>query len=650
LSRALRDSLLATALLVACAIGATLPGDAHAAGERELQGSVMSGRVALAGASVTLYRAGATPGIATVLGRAVSDRRGRFSVDYRQPRSPDAVLYVTAGRLAATLGARPTARRVVVNELTTVATGYAFAQFTRRSRIGGPTPGPQNAALMARNLADPRTGRVARVLRRSPNGRETTTLPTFKAVANMLAPCARSRARCARLFRLAAGRGGARPDDALQAVADVAAHPWRNVERLFALARSRPAPYAGALGARQRPAAWTLPVRFDGDGRSVDGPGNFAIDADGNLYVANNYEFGADPAIPRCGSNLLPKFTPDGRYASGSPFTGGGLSGAGYGVTLDPDGNVWVGNFGFAAQPPGCPSDRQPPHNSISKFAPDGTALSGDAGFVAGDVFWPQGTVSDQRGTIWIANCGNGKVTRMPGNRPQDAVGLDVGLEQAFDVAIDHDGVVYTTGLGNSALAILNPDGTPRPGSPLGNDALGLNRPMGIASDSAGNMWIANSGLINLPCPDAQIDPANTGGSLSLVAAGGRPVTHGKRVFEGGGLAVPWGIAVDGNDNVWVSNFAERRISQFCGVPRKDCRPGSRTGDPISPGRKGYFFGGLTRSTAVQIDPSGNVWATNNWKQVPVQTNPGGYQIVAYVGAAAPLKTPLIGPPVPLLR
>ena len=55
------------------------------------------------------------------------------------------------------------------------------------------------------------------------------------------------------------------------------------------------------------------------------------------------------------------------------------------------------------------------------------------------------------------------------------------------------------------------------------------------------------------------------------------------------------------------------------------------------------------RVTAVQIDPSGNVWATNNWKAIPVQTNPGGYQVVVYVGLAAPVQpsTPTARPAAP---
>ena len=78
----------------------------------------------------------------------------------------------------------------------------------------------------------------------------------------------------------------------------------------------------------------------------------------------------------------------------------------------------------------------------------------------------------------------------------------------------------------------------------------------------------------------------------------------------------------------------------------RNCPPGKRRpGAAISPEKKGYHFNGLTRNTGVAVDPSGNVWLVNNWKNAPVQTNPGGYQIVAYLGMAAPVKTPLIGVP-----
>lgn len=111
-------------------------------------------------------------------------------------------------------------------------------------------------------------------------------------------------------------------------------------------------------------------------------------------------------------------------------------------------------------------------------------------------------------------------------------------------------------------------------------------------------------------------------------------------------MTIPWGIAVDGADHVWVANFGGRRLTELCGTRRKACPPGKRwVGAPISPEKTGYGFDGLVRNTGVAIDPSGNVWVANNWKNVPVQSNPGGYQVVAFIGLAAPIKTPLIGPP-----
>jgi hypothetical protein len=547
-------------------------------------------------------------------------------------------------RLASVLGPAPIASRVVVNERTTVATGFALAQFISGPAVSGRAPGPQNAAGMAGNLVDVRTGGPSAVLARSPNGRETSTLRAFNSLANMLAGCVRSDRRCETLFNLTAPPRGSAPRDTLAAVTAIARNPWQNVARLFEFARSGPTVYQPALSSSQRPAAWTLALRFVGDGHTMSGPGTMAIDADGNVWVTNNYVYSRRRLTSVCGSDLLLKFTPTGRYAKGSPYTGGGLSGAGYGITLDPRGNVWVGNFGFAA--PEC-SD-PPPHNSVSKFAPTGRPLSPSAragttgGFTQGFVSWPQGTVSDRKGDIWIANCGNDSVTRYRGGDPDAFQWLpNLGLQKPFDIAFNGRGQAFVTAPGNSRVGMLARDGTPTGRSPIGGG--GLNRPMGIAADSRGNMWIANSGLVDVPCPSAKISTASLGGSLTLISANG--VVRSPTGFTGGGLTVPWGIAVDGDDNVWVANFAGKRLSQFCGTRPANCPSGKRTGEAISPDRTGYRFDGLVRNTGVQVDPSGNVWVANNWKTVPIQANPGGYEMVVYVGLAGPLKTPLIGPP-----
>lgn len=154
-------------------------------------------------------------------------------------------------------------------------------------------------------------------------------------------------------------------------------------------------------------------------------------------------------------------------------------------------------------------------------------------------------------------------------------------------------------------------------------------------TDGGGNAWVANSAFIDIPCP--QFNTGSFGGSITLIHDG--PVANPIN-FTGGGLTIPWGIAVDGNNNVWVANFAGKRLSQFCGVDPSKCPAGFATGQAISPDVTGYGFDGLTRNTGVAVDPSGNVWLCNNWKEVPIQANPGGYEMVAYVGVAGPVTRP----------
>ena len=658
---------VSTGLVSAVVLATLLAASPSEAGAAVLKGRATSGGNALPGLKIKLTQS--RPGARKVetLGADMSDGAGRFRIKYPRSTASGAQFYVTALtppsktityapkgdqasfnqprrrprgtiRLGAFLGSAPYPNRIVVNERTTIAAGFGLAQFTRHSRTLGPAPGLGNAGLMAANLTDVHTGRLSKVLTTSPNGSETETLSTVNSLANLVAPCARHQGRCARLFRAAKVPGEKIPQGALDAIAMIARNPWHNVAGLFRLSRKGPEPYSPALASTDQPSAWTVALRFDGDGKTMNGPGNFAVDAKGNLWVVNNYNYSPDPFQSVCGSDLLLKFTPDGRYVPGSPYSGGGLSGAGFGVTLDPDGNVWVGNYGFSAK--GCTIE--PPHNSVSKLQPSGKPISPDAGYTAGKISWPQGTVSDRAGNIWIANCGNDSVTYYPGGNPHKAKNLTgLGLTEPFDIAIGTKGRAFVTGVGSDAVAVLGRGAKPAAGSPTKGG--GLNQPMGISSDQNGNLWVSNSGLLSLPCPKANFSLRTGGGSMTLLNQNGKP--RRKTSFTGGGLTIPWGNAVDGNNTVWVANFGKQRISQFCGTTVSRCPKGKRTGDPISPNGTGYGFGGLTRVTGVAVDPSGNVWATNNWKIKPVQTNPGAYQIVAFVGAAGPVKTPLIGLP-----
>jgi sugar lactone lactonase YvrE len=592
---------------------------------------------------VTAYESGDDERKPAKLGTTETTESGAFTVTLdRGDLADDAVLYLVAEpngpaqkAVLAAVVADPSSVEnlgsLTVNERTTVATGFAMAQFVSADGVGGTAPGVVNSAAMAGNLVDPHTGELAEVVSSSPNGSETSTLPAFQSLVGMLAACVADDGACAALLDAATPAGGAEPVDTFRAFADIAKHPGAAVVPLFDLAQQGALPSQPGLAAA--PDAWTLALRFDGDGQSLDGPGNFAVDKDGNLWVNNNYQYGADPHDPVCSSDELFKFSPTGQFIDGSPFSGGGLSGSGFGVVIDPvTGSIWVSNYGFAAPAPGCPTDQQPPHDSVSIFTADGAPLTGDTGITAGSLNWPQGTIFADDGSVWFTNCNTSTITVYPNADPDQAKVLDgLGLQQPFGI-VDNGSNIFVAGTANSTLGILNHDGTPIAGSPFTGS--GLDRPMGVAADDAGNVWIANSGAITLPCPDRPEPGPPATGSVSYVdKATGQ--LHGP--FQGGGVSTPWGITTDGDGNVWVAEFSGQRLVAFCGADPTACPAGSTTGSPLSPADTGFSFDGLDRSTGVVVDPSGNVWVTNNWQLEPIQTNPGGHEIVAFLGLAAPV-------------
>lgn len=134
-------------------------------------------------------------------------------------------------------------------------------------------------------------------------------------------------------------------------------------------------------------------------------------------------------------------------------------------------------------------------------------------------------------------------------------------------------------------------------------------------------------------------------GGIRLHGTMARVDLHGKVTqFGGAGMTMPWGIAVDGDDNIWVANFFGERLSHLCGARVETC-PTGHVGDEISPTQTGYFFNGLQRNTGVQIDASGNVWLANNGKTIPTPATQYGDGLVVFLGAAAPIAMPLVGTP-----
>jgi streptogramin lyase len=534
---------------------------------------------------------GPVSGPAGSVGATLSEHRG-----HQAPAS-------RAVRLMSVLE-RPVARSatVHVSELTTAASVYAVRSFMAGARVSGPSRGLGIAADTVQNLSETATGKPSFVIGNSPNGNATEALATMNTVANVLASCTRgAAASCGRLFAVARAPGQPQPLDTLQAAHNIASRPAHAAARLVRLQRQV---FSPALGSAPR--ALTIALVYTAGG--FNAPGRLAFDARGRIWANNNF-LGAGTAAGR----VLTALSPTGTPILGSPIRGGGISGSGFGIAVDPRGRVWLSNF---------------TSNTTSLFDSRGRALSPPGGFTQGDLVRPQGMAVSRDGTVWIANMRGDHLTRFPGGDPQRAQTITgAGLGNSFSIAVDGAGAAWVT---NGAL-------TPTPGSvtrvgPGGTADLevtggGLSSPMGIAVDGGGNKWVAN--FFN--------------DSVTRIDAEGR--VSADSPIRTASLRGPWGVAIDGDDNVWVAGFRGRTLTQLCGRTAANCPPGTAMGEAISPPR-GYTSRGFQHTTAVQVDQAGNVWLANNWSTAtPIANFLGGNGLIQFVGAGAPVATPLVGVP-----
>lgn len=241
----------------------------------------------------------------------------------------------------------------------------------------------------------------------------------------------------------------------------------------------------------------------------------------------------------------------------------------------------------------------------------------------------------DQQDRIWVTNSGSNTVTRFPASDPASAEQIKVGFAPRA-VAIDSLGnawVANTVGHPGTRekLALLEEKFK----SKIDNLDGAMSK-----DDLAIKMWIDLFELLE----------KYPGGDVSMVRPDGTVLPP----FDGGKSIIgPWGIAIDGNDHVWVANAMGHSVIQLCGARPENCPPGFKTGDSISP--PGGYVGGLQIITDVDVDPAGNLWVANNWdrpdqgfKKVPepaLSTRFGGNGTVVFFGLAKPVRTPLIGPP-----
>jgi hypothetical protein len=643
-------ALFMAALSVPSASGTTLNGTVQTGGTCSTQ--------PLGGVPVKLFEA--TTAQPTLLGQATTDTFGQFSIQSAKNTS-SSIFFVSANigggvEFVAVLGTRLPAT-ATINELTTVAASYSMAQFYKTGVISGNSFGLQIAAGMNDNIVTPVTGESSFVLLSSPNADETNSVRSTRSLANLLAACVHDGSTTSTFLDLARPPRGPVPRTTAQALAALTRNPWQNVDAIYALTTLSDA-YEPAL--ERMPDAWTVTVKVNDTGDDAHlfaGPGNLTFDSRGYAWITNNVNQGT----PNSGQFMV-VLKPNGQPSDGtngtplSPLTGGGLLGGGFGVTIDPQGAVWVSNFGWGHRNCTTCFPTADGNGSVSEFTAAGIPISPDSGYQGGPVR-VQGMAADAEGNIWISSYGTDSVYVFLGGDPNHSVFFQqYSGSQPFGLVLAADGTAWVTNGGG--LDGQDPRSVAK--YALVHGALQqqfqhfLGQALkGLALDSQGNAWVTSQG------------------NDTMYAIRPNGTQLGK--FAGGGVNGPWGVAVDGEDNVWVanfgplqpgSNFTSNRISELCGINPAACPPGKRLGDPISPSSGytvpsagsqvllhngdplyGYGIGAqpsfapLMRLTNVVIDQAGNIWSINNFKpdfNIDLCCNPGGDGVVIFVGLAAP--------------
>lgn len=553
---------------------------------------------------------------------------------------------------------------VLVNELTTVASAFTSAQFLDGETISGNPLGLRIAAGNAPNLVDPVTGTWGKALLSPINSTQNTTLARLNTLAALVTAFGTVADDDWRedFLKAATGPGGQMPTNTLDAIAGIAQSPWANPQTIFDLfdkaypqpkdGSRRSAPFAPYL--TYSPPDFAMILKFAGGG--IYSAGKLQVDAEGNIWSGQNWMAGSQSGVQKnLGGNTI-KLAPNGMALSPpiTGFTGMGVDGIGWGTGITSDA-VWVGGLNntlgvmdFEGRPIAKESDI-PMTGQLGNLMGIGTAANGD---------------------VWVCDATKNNLIHFPGGRLQDGRVVEVdGLKSPFHVAIDNQNRVWVSNAqGNHIVRFPADDPSKAESFEVGTV------PRGVALDSKGNLWVASNTNVGMPLPKfpdgtatpimkqfqivlEHILPAVQKGAISaskpvgvinmIRPDGTQPEPNG---FKGDkAVYIPWGVSIDGNDDVWFGNFWGRGVGLMAGAEPKGRSQGAKTGDVLHV----FQSGAIQMVTDVVIDPAGNAWVANNWNELSVLDTPdperakstwgGGDGIVVIYGVAAPVQTPVIG-------
>jgi uncharacterized protein (TIGR03437 family) len=395
---------------------------------------------------------------------------------------------------------------------------------------------------------------------------------------------------------------------------------------------------------------------FAGDGSSaskaqINAPSSIALDTSGNVYFTDS----GNARIRKIASGTISTVVGNGvtSYSGDGGSAQSALMSAPAGAVSASGGVVYI-------------SDTN--NQRIRKIASDGTvstvAGTGTSGFggdggsaTAAQLSYPSGLAVDASGSVYISDTANQRVRKLSGGTISTVAGngtsgyggdgssaTSAQLNSPAGIAVDNAGNLYIADFSNQVVRKVSAGGTIS--TLAGNGLAGysgdggpaaqaqLNGPSGVAVDSSGNVFVADSG-------NHVVRKITPGGTITTFAGNGAAATSG----DGGpaasaSLALPTAVAVDSQGDLFITDSSANRVRLVNAGGVITTIAGAGTpgyGGDNGPALSALFNGLI----AVSLDPSGNLYLADRVNNVirllqPVSGTPA-------VGAATNAASGLSG-------
>jgi uncharacterized protein (TIGR03437 family) len=293
----------------------------------------------------------------------------------------------------------------------------------------------------------------------------------------------------------------------------------------------------------------------------LDYPTGVAVDGSGDLFIADQ----TGNRIRKVSKGIISTLAGNGSCCfsgDNGPASTAQLS-APFGVAVDSAGNVFIadtGNFRI----------RKVSNGVVTAIAGDGSVDYGGAfgPATSAELYTPNAVAADSSGNLYIAagfiyKVSNGTITTVAGyGYPSTGDGgpaVIAGLHNPAGVAVDSSGSVYIADTGdhlirkiaNGIITTVAGGGVARGGNGPATSAV-LNSPQGIAIDASGNLYIADN--------QADAILKVSGGLITTIAGGAGGFGGDNGPATSALLDLPTGMAVDSSGNVYFADSGNNRV------------------------------------------------------------------------------------------